>query len=204
MQTWMKRFPNHARFVVNVNISTKHFIQSGLVEYVQQVLHETSLEPGILKLEITEDMILTSVDLAIETLSYLRALGIGICLDDFGTGYSSLSYLNTLPVTALKVDRSFVGRLDSDEQNLNVVKTIVTLAHTLGMEVVAEGIESIEHVIRLKELGCEYGQGFLFSHPLCPRDAEEWLKRGQNHNNGVQQYSIFKDNSHTLPLQYSV
>jgi EAL domain-containing protein (putative c-di-GMP-specific phosphodiesterase class I) len=108
----------------------------------------------------------------------LRALGVHLSLDDFGTGYSSLSYLHRFPLDTLKIDRSFVSRMDTDSEGHAIVQTIITLAHQLGMDVVAEGIESAQHLLRLRDLGCEYGQGYFVSKPLDADMAETLLAAG--------------------------
>ena len=144
---------------------------------IDQILVDTQLPAHRLKLEITESAIMENSDSAAKILEQLRARNIHLSIDDFGTGYSSLSYLNRFPVNTLKVDRSFVSRLDSDEPNIAIVQAIVTLAQTMGMDVVAEGIETPEQQQQLKNLGCEYGQGYLFCKPVNADAASEILTR---------------------------
>jgi diguanylate cyclase (GGDEF)-like protein/PAS domain S-box-containing protein len=148
-----------------VNLSAKQFAQAGLVERVRQVLEETGVPGERLKLEITESVIMQHTDAVTETLHRLKALGVQLHIDDFGTGYSSLSYLHRLPLDALKIDRSFV-RPGAGEESLQLVRTMVALAHALGVAVVTEGIETPELLEELRTLNCEYGQGYLFSRPV--------------------------------------
>jgi EAL domain-containing protein (putative c-di-GMP-specific phosphodiesterase class I) len=147
-------------------------MEAGLVDQIAQSLTETGVEPSCLKLEITESRIMEKPEAAAERLQQLRALGICLAIDDFGTGYSSLSCLHSFPVTTLKVDRAFIGRIGAGGENLEIVRTIVTLAHNLGLDVIAEGVETPEQLTYLKALGCEYGQGYLFAKPLDAVEAE--------------------------------
>jgi len=161
---------------VNVNLSSKQF-SSNLADQVEQILVETGLEPHYLKLEITESLLMSHAESAIATLSQLKQLGIQLAIDDFGTGYSSLSYLHRLPIDTLKVDRSFIQRVDSDGEQLAIVRTIITLAWNLGMEVVAEGVETPKQLSQLRALRCEYAQGYLFSQPLNVEAIEALLSQ---------------------------
>jgi EAL domain-containing protein (putative c-di-GMP-specific phosphodiesterase class I) len=136
---------------------------------VTQTLQETGLDPAYVKLEITESVLMDMPDAVNPTLQALRALGLELSLDDFGTGYSSLSYLHRFPLDVLKIDRSFVSRMDTEEESKAIIQTIITLAHQLGLDVVAEGVESAEQLRHLRALECEYGQGYFVSRPL---DAE--------------------------------
>ena len=136
------------------------------MEQVTRVLAETGLPARSLKLEITETSIMERAERSVETLTRLRQLGVTLSVDDFGTGYSSLSYLQRFPLDILKIDLSFVRGIDQNPENLEIVRAIVNLAHNLGLKVVAEGIEREPQIEALMDLGCEYGQGFLFSRPL--------------------------------------
>src|SRR5262249_32835057 len=129
----------------------------------------TGLDARSVKLEITESVLMDNPDAVTSTLEELRALGSQLSLDDFGTGYSSLNYLHRFPLDTLKIDRSFVSRMDTEDEGKAIVQTIVTLAHQLGLDVVAEGVDSAQHLLHLRALGCEYGQGYFVSKPL---DAE--------------------------------
>jgi EAL domain-containing protein (putative c-di-GMP-specific phosphodiesterase class I) len=159
---------------MSVNLSTEQFSDKDLVPKLQELVQVTGIEPGSLKIEITESEIMENPKAVSDILHQLKRLGIAACLDDFGTGYSSLSYLQQLPITFIKIDQSFVRRLGGEDDALAIVKTIVVLSHQLGRKVIAEGVETPEHVTILKSLGCEYAQGYLFSKPL-PQDEIENL-----------------------------
>jgi diguanylate cyclase (GGDEF)-like protein/PAS domain S-box-containing protein len=161
---------------ISVNLSSKQLKQVGLVEYIQQTLQETNLDPGSLRLEITESVVMENVETATAMLRQLRSLGIQLSIDDFGTGYSSLSYLHRLPVNNLKIDRSFVSRMYPGNENSAIVQTVITLARNLNMETVAEGIETREQLAQLKTLACDYGQGYLFSKPVTVEAAGVLLR----------------------------
>jgi diguanylate cyclase (GGDEF)-like protein/PAS domain S-box-containing protein len=167
----------NASLTINVNLSAKQLAQPDLIEQIEKILEETGLDPHSLKLEITESVIMDNVEEVTAVLLQLRDRGIQLGIDDFGTGYSSLSYLHRFPIMALKVDRSFVSRMGDDQENLEIVRTIVTLAHNLKMDVVAEGVETAEQLAQLRALGCELGQGYLFSKPVNCEVAESLLQR---------------------------
>jgi diguanylate cyclase (GGDEF)-like protein/PAS domain S-box-containing protein len=167
LEAWQRRFPRETPIAVSVNLSSKHFSQPLLVAQVQQVLQETKLQKGSLWIEITESVLMENPESATVALSSLRGLGVQVCLDDFGTGYSSLSYLCRFPADAIKIDRSFVAQITSQQtKNVGMVKAIVTLAKTLGMRVVAEGVETKEQLAQLSALNCDYAQGYLFAEPV--------------------------------------
>lgn len=181
MRCWQEQFPDRQPLTVNVNLSSKQFSPQ-LVEQVHQILDETGLAGQYLKLELTESALMGHADSAVLTLSQLKQLGIQLAIDDFGTGYSSLSYLHRFPIDTLKVDRSFIQRVDVDGEQLAIVRTIITLAWNLGMEVVAEGVETPKQLAQLRSLRCEYAQGYLFSQPQDAATIEELLShelRGQ-------------------------
>ena len=137
-----------------------------MVDQVKRVLERSGLNPHCLKLEITESVVMENAEAAAAMFKQLRALGVQLSIDDFGTGYSSLSYLHRFPVNYLKIDRSFVSRMTEANDNAEIVRTIATLARNLGLEVIAEGVETQEQYQQLKALGCEYGQGYFFSYPV--------------------------------------
>ncbi len=172
---WQRQFPWMCHLKLSVNLSGKQFTAANLIERIIQTLHLTGFDPHNLKLEITETVLMENIETATEMLRQLRALGVQLSIDDFGTGYSSLSYLHRLPINTLKVDRSFVGRMAEHNENLEIVRTIITLAKNLGLDVVAEGIETQDQVAQLRQLDCEYGQGYLFSKPLEAAAAEELM-----------------------------
>ena len=170
MVTWQKRFGADALGVMCVNVSTKQFADADLTSEIQNVLEETGLSPSSLKLEITESAFLGDIHRAQSTLRRLQSIGVAWSLDDFGTGYSSLSYLHRLHVDTVKVDRSFVSRIGADDGS-EMVRAIAAIAHNMGMDVVAEGVETAEQLEWLRAVGCEYAQGFYFSRPVDRRAA---------------------------------
>ena len=171
------KYPEHRDLRVSVNLSNKQFFQSDLHEQIAEALAVSGLEPEYLGLEITEGVIIRHAESATSRFSRLKALGVQLYLDDFGKGYSSLNYLHRYPMDILKIDRSFVSRIGEEGGNLAIVAAIVHLGHQLGMKVVAEGIQSLEHVAKLRGMGCEYGQGFFFSHPVDGDEVEELITR---------------------------
>ena len=175
MREWQEQSSAAARLSINVNLSSKQVSQADLVESVDLVLRETNLEAHRLKLEITESVIMENADSAAVVLSQLKDLGVKLHIDDFGTGYSSLSYLHSFPVDTLKIDRSFIGRMSVEVKNLEIVRTIIQLAHNLHMEVTAEGVETAVQLDQLKGLECEYGQGYFFSQPMNAQSVGAWI-----------------------------
>jgi diguanylate cyclase (GGDEF)-like protein len=172
LRKWQQYSLSNRDLIMSVNLSGKQLMQPDLIERIEEVLHESQINPWHLKLEITETVVMENPELAAVTLAKLRSLGVRLSIDDFGTGYSSLSYLNRFPVDTLKIDRSFVTSMNAADENLQIVKTIVTLAGNLGMQVVAEGVETEEQLDQLRSLKCQYGQGFYFSRPLDVPDAD--------------------------------
>src|SRR5579862_1807360 len=178
LHDWCLRFPSQPALTIAVNFSAKQFIQPDLVTQVDHILRETDLSPRSLGIEFTESVAMQDAERTIRTLSELKALGAYTSIDDFGTGYSSLSYLWRLPVDILKLDRSFVADIQHNNQSREIVHTVISLAHTLGMDVIAEGIETAEQVDELKSLGCKYAQGYFFSKPMDRVCAEALLESG--------------------------
>jgi diguanylate cyclase (GGDEF)-like protein len=174
LASWNKDFPE-TPLMMSVNLSGKHFAQNDLVAQINDVLAETEIDPAHLKLELTESAVMENAERVILMLRELKKLGVQLSIDDFGTGYSSLSYLHRFPIDTLKVDRSFVSEMETGSENGEIVRTIVGLAKTLRMNVIAEGIESIHQIHQLQILGCEYGQGFLFSRPVPLAEAEKLI-----------------------------
>ena len=172
LRQWQQQFRSHPPLTISVNLSGKQFSQPDLVEQIDQTLKETGLSPGSLKLEITESGIMQNADSAAALLEQLKVLKIQLCIDDFGTGYSSLSRLHQFPINTLKIDRSFVSEMTDNGENAEIVQAIITLAHNLGMDVIAEGIETAEQLAQLRMLQCEHGQGYFFSRPLNSKTAE--------------------------------
>lgn len=176
LHQWQEQFLEN-NLTISVNLSSKHLSQSNLSEQIHEILQETSLNPRTLKLEITESGLMENTQSVTAMLLPLRELGIELQLDDFGTGYSSLSYLHCFPISVLKIDRSFVNRMDINGDNAEIVRTIITLAHNLGVDVTAEGIETLEQLKQLQILQCKYGQGNLFSKPVQASAAEALIAK---------------------------
>lgn len=175
-QQWNTDFSRN--FQISVNLSPRQFDETDLPRDVQLTLQQSGLAASNLCMEITEGIIIRSAQKAHQVLTQLQGLGVGISLDDFGTGYSSLSYLNSFPISALKIDRSFVMHLEKKGKHLEIVRSIVELGHKLGLTTVAEGIETIEQLTVLQKLGCIRGQGYYFSRALAPSEIETILKDG--------------------------
>ena len=177
MAAWQERFGSAGPRTISVNVSSRQFSAVDFASEIEAVLDRTGLAPTGLKLEITESAFLDDLDAAREMVERLRVMGVGCSLDDFGTGYSSLSYLHQLMVETLKVDRSFVSRVGRAKRGGEMLHAIVSLGHSLGMDIVAEGVETREQLAQLKALGCEYAQGFYFSMPVTAAAAERLIER---------------------------
>jgi diguanylate cyclase (GGDEF)-like protein len=178
LRGWQSMVGNEIELVVNVNISSRHFLQPSLLDDLREILHQSGLPPNQLKLEITETALMEDSEETVHMAQRLRDYGIRLAMDDFGTGYSSLSYLQRLPIDTLKIDRSFISRIhENPESNRNIVEVIVALAHKLGMNVVAEGIETPEQYAILRDMTCDFGQGYLFSPPLPKIQADQLISR---------------------------
>ncbi len=173
---WHRQFPVHPPLTMSVNLSGKQFSQPDLVDHIARLLGAWELPAESLRLEITESAIIDNFDAAVEMLGRLRDLGVRLDLDDFGTGYSSLSYLHRFTLHAIKVDRSFVATIGERGENSAIVRTIVHLAQTLDLDVIAEGVERHDQVAILRSLGCNQVQGYLFSQPLAPEAARAYLR----------------------------
>jgi EAL domain-containing protein (putative c-di-GMP-specific phosphodiesterase class I) len=165
IRAWQEQL-DASNLEISVNLSSKQFLQPGLVPQVASVLREIGLSPRSLRLEVTESLLMDSESNAADTMTELRAMGVRIALDDFGTGYSSLSCLHQYPIDTLKIDRSFVSRIGVTEEGTEIVNTIVSLAQGLDMEVVAEGVENAEQLAHLQKLRCSYAQGYYLSRPV--------------------------------------
>jgi diguanylate cyclase (GGDEF)-like protein/PAS domain S-box-containing protein len=175
MHTWHQEIPSLAELTISVNLSGKQIVQPDLVATIQSILEETQLNPKKLKIEMTENVIMDNSELTVAVFKKLQALGVQVQIDDFGVGYSSLNYLSQFPINALKIDQTFVRNMNNNNQS-EIVQAIVTLTHRLGVGVIAEGMETMNQMMRLKELGCEFGQGYLVSVPLANQAAEDILR----------------------------
>jgi diguanylate cyclase (GGDEF)-like protein/PAS domain S-box-containing protein len=177
LSRWQQQFPNTESLVMNINLCARELEQKDLIPQIKAILQETGLKPECLKLEITESGLMHNAEAAVETVKKLREIGVFVSIDDFGTGYSSLSYLHRLPIETLKVDRSFINRIEAQDEHSDIIQTIVKLAASLGMEVVAEGVENEQQLNFLKDMNCEFGQGFYYSEPLDSLAAAGLLEK---------------------------
>jgi EAL domain-containing protein (putative c-di-GMP-specific phosphodiesterase class I) len=168
--------PGGRPLTVSVNLSARQFAQADLVAQVANTVRETGVAPGSLKLEVTESILMQEPEAASSMLAELRDQGVQICIDDFGTGYSSLSYLLRFPAHTLKIDRAFVSDLAAGVQHAEMVRTIIILARNLGMDVIAEGVETEEQMSRLRAMECDYVQGYLVSKPVSAQGARALLQ----------------------------
>ena len=185
VRIWQTEY-NRPRMMVSVNLSVRQFQHPRLVEEITQILYASGIEPGTLKLEITESVMMQDMKTTVAILEQLKALGVKLALDDFGTGYSSLGYLKSLPIDTLKIDRSFVDQLGQNVGDTAIVQTITTLANTLGLSVTAEGIETVSQLAQLRGLACDQGQGYYFARPLTSDVISSSL-------NEVRDWSTFLD-----------
>jgi PAS domain S-box-containing protein/diguanylate cyclase (GGDEF)-like protein len=175
---WQELLDLEGKLNVSVNLSARNLADENLFGMLEQVLADTRLAPGSLHVEITESLIMSNPELMEQTLERLKTLDLRVVLDDFGTGYSSLSYLQRFPLDILKIDRSFVARMVSEARDQELVRIIVMLAHTLGLDVVAEGVETAGHAAALRALNCEYAQGFHYAAPVPAEEAGDMLRAG--------------------------
>ena len=161
---------------MSVNISGVQFAAPNFGDQVAALLHELGLDPTTLRLELTESVWLNSTAEAVALFHYLSQMGIQLHLDDFGTGYSSIAYLQHFPIRTLKIDRAFLNKMEEDNNSKDLVRAVIAMAHDLGMEAVAEGVETVEQLDHLKQFGCNYGQGYLLSRPIDRAGIEKLLK----------------------------
>ena len=175
LRTWHAQYGT--RLTLAVNLSPRQLEEPDIVKSIARVLEQTGPSGFTLKLEITEGALINNPEVAETQLAAIRALGVQICIDDFGTGHSSLAYLHRFPIDVLKIDRFFIGRMAERPRDLELVRGIVGLGHNLGMDVVAEGVETQEQAQILSDIGCELGQGYLFGRPMSAGAATEWLAR---------------------------
>lgn len=177
---WQRRFPNSKPFIISINLSSKQLMHPPLATQIKEVLAETELDPRTLRLEVTESVVMENAEIALNVLNELSKIGVSLSTDDFGTGYSSLSYLHRFPFDSLKIDRTFISRIDSDKKSGEIVRTILMLAQNLNLEAIAEGIETEEQLRQLQFLGCRFGQGYLFSRPIPAPEIEQILLEKSN------------------------
>jgi PAS domain S-box-containing protein len=175
MVIWQQKYPKKIPLTISVNLSAVQLAQLGLIERIDRILKETKINRKSLKIEITETSLTGNSASETAMLQQLKSLGIQLSIDDFGTGYSSLARLRQLPIDTLKIDRSFVHQMAFDSESLEIVRTIISLAHILEMDVIAEGVETAEQLLQLQSLECEYSQGFFFSKPVDRQTAESLI-----------------------------
>jgi EAL domain-containing protein (putative c-di-GMP-specific phosphodiesterase class I) len=174
---WNGRRNGGPPLTMSVNLSAKQFLQPNLVAEIEKLLRETELAPDTLRFEITESTVMVDPSAAVETLLQIKSLGVCLSIDDFGTGYSSLSYLHRFPLDTLKIDRSFTKAIGQGGDSLEIVRTILPMANSLRLNVVAEGVETAEQLAMLRKLRCEYAQGYYFSEPVSADEAGALLEK---------------------------
>ncbi|MEA2395263.1 MAG: hypothetical protein QOJ82_3154, partial [Solirubrobacteraceae bacterium] len=172
---WCRSRPDAPPLWMSVNLSARQIAHPDLAEMVAAVLRQTDIDPGQLRLELTESSLMDDPDAALATMNALTELGVKLVLDDFGTGYSSLAYVQRFPISVLKVDRSFVANLGGESSDGAIVAAVVNMAHGLGVEVVAEGVETESQATALQALGCEYAQGYLYGRPMPAEELRPLL-----------------------------
>lgn len=177
---WQEQYPAAPPFTINVNLSGRQLQRDDVVERVQEVLEKTGMEPALLKLEITESVMMKDIEGTVAKLHRLKALGVKLAMDDFGTGYSSMANLSLFPLDTVKIDRSFVQNLADQEQAVSIVAAIINLSHALHMDVTGEGIETPDHVSYLQSMGCQIGQGYYFDRPMPPTNMGEKINANDN------------------------
>ncbi|NEO26420.1 MAG: EAL domain-containing protein [Kamptonema sp. SIO4C4] len=175
LQQWSSLHPANQELVMSINLSPLQLMQDGLVEHLDALFQKTGVNGQNIKLEVTESCLLEAGSSETRVLERIKATGMQICIDDFGTGYSAFSRLHEFPVDTLKIDKSFIRRLQDDQRSGPTIQTIITLAHGLQMDAIAEGIETPEERQKLQDMGCEWGQGYLFAPPLASDQASEWV-----------------------------
>lgn len=173
---WQTRYIGKGNMTVAVNLSTLNLLESGFAEKVKRICDEARLATSTMHFEITESVIMSNLDLTLSTLNTLHHMGFGIDLDDFGTGYSSLAYVKHLPIDAIKIDRSFIREITEDEQDVQIVQSIIELGHSLKLKLIAEGVEDQHAIDLLRAIGCDSVQGYFYSRPLAAKEFESWLE----------------------------
>lgn len=182
LKKWQSEFPSAMPLTMSVNITSREFAQPDLVSNIGKSLEQTGVDPACLRFEIIETIAMGDEEKSGHVLTHLKTLGVGLSIDDFGTGYSSLSRLRRIPVDTLKIDRAFISNMESDRENREIVRAIIVLAHNLGLKVVGEGAETVEHVNLLKQFKCEMAQGYYYSRPV---DAESMSKLLATERRGI-------------------
>ncbi|WP_296709067.1 bifunctional diguanylate cyclase/phosphodiesterase [Eubacterium sp.] len=163
----------HADITLSINVSVKHLMKNDFLDEIKRVLDESGVPATNLEIEITESIMIDSVDKALECIDKIRAMGIQIAIDDFGTGYSSLSYLNKFPANLLKIDKSFIDTMNTSKSSKQYVSAIISMGHIMGFDVISEGVEKDAQIETLKEIGCDFIQGYIWGRPLPQEEAEK-------------------------------
>jgi EAL domain-containing protein (putative c-di-GMP-specific phosphodiesterase class I) len=177
LASWQTYFPVSRPLFLSVNVSSRQFLDGRILDDVLAALKSSKVEPGTLKLELTESLLMENPERAAALLKKLSDAGVGLAIDDFGTGFSSLSYLQRFPADTIKIDRSFVTMMGADSEASVIVRSIISLAEALDVDVVAEGAESEADVEKLKGLGCRYAQGFHFGAGMTAAEARDFIAR---------------------------
>jgi EAL domain-containing protein (putative c-di-GMP-specific phosphodiesterase class I) len=177
LKKWHEKYPSLQNMSVNVNVSNKQFAQPNFVDNVIKALQINNLTADALKLEITENVLISNYSAANKVFTKLRDFGIQLEIDDFGSGYSALAYLQHFPISAIKIDKSFVDEIGRSHRGIELIRAIISMARELGMDAIAEGIETAEQLNELIGLSCNLGQGFLLSRPLDKESAERILEK---------------------------
>jgi len=167
----------HTDITLSVNVSVRHLMKNDFLDEVREILKTSGVPANQLEIEITESIMIDSVENALQCISEIKKMGIKIAIDDFGTGYSSLSYLNTFPADLLKVDKAFIDQMNNSDSSRQYVATIISIGHVMNFAVMSEGVEETEQLETLRSIGCDYIQGFLWGRPMMPEDAEELVVR---------------------------
>jgi len=175
MRQWQVQIPRIKTLTISINLSGKHISQPDIFPFLEKTLRQTGLDPACLKIELTESSIIENNHNSTMVFEKLKAMGVQIQIDDFGVGYSSLSYLSKYPIDALKIDQSFVNQMDKNGNQLKIIQAIVNLTHRLGVDVIAEGIETNDQLDQLKNLDCKFGQGYLIYKPLSKEEIKRLL-----------------------------
>jgi EAL domain-containing protein (putative c-di-GMP-specific phosphodiesterase class I) len=180
LKKWHEKYPHLQNVSVNVNVSSRQFAQPNFITDVLEALQKNKLKPESLKLEITENVLISNYSAANDVFKQLRDLGVQLQIDDFGSGYSSLGYLQHFPISAVKIDKSFIDGMGKDRKGTKLIRAIVSMTRELDMETIAEGIETSEQLSELQSLLCTFGQGFFLSRPLDKESAEKVLAKQEN------------------------
>ena len=161
---------------MSVNVSVRHLMKNNFLDDIKRILNKYGVAPERIEIEITESIMIDSAEKALQRITELKKMGMKVAIDDFGTGYSSLSYLNSFPSDMLKIDKSFIDKMNQNEVSRQYVAMIISIGHTLDLKVISEGVESADQIDTLKAIGCDYVQGFVWGRPLPPEEAEKLVK----------------------------